>query len=280
MAPTPDRPWADSPLELITTPQFATKKTDLFTKGATHMCLLHNSIFRGYNSIYHQALHVKEADKADFIGYCLTWFKFVKSHHDDEEAVLFVKVEELLDDKEVWAETHKEHEAFLPGLVAFHDYLTSLPSPAAFSGARLREIMATFQDSFSAHFHSEISHIASLGSHPRAPAPGSPEEAEAGLVFQAWGKATVMKAGTADVVPFFLMILDGSPDIAEGMWASWPPMPKPVRWGLVNVAGAWHGGWWKFASCDGMGGRRQLHAAVAEEEPVPEQNKDAPGDEL
>lgn len=73
------------------------------------MALLHNSIFRGYNSIYLQAPHVQDADKADFIGYALTWFKFVKSHHDDEEETLFTKVEELLEDKTVFEDTHKEH---------------------------------------------------------------------------------------------------------------------------------------------------------------------------
>lgn len=73
------------------------------------MALLHNSIFRGYNSIYLQAPHVQDADKADFIGYALTWFKFVKSHHDDEEESLFTKVEELLDDKTVFEDTHREH---------------------------------------------------------------------------------------------------------------------------------------------------------------------------
>lgn len=73
------------------------------------MALLHNSIFRGYNSIYLQAPHVQDADKADFIGYALTWFKFVKSHHDDEEDSLFTKIEELLEDKTVFEETHKEH---------------------------------------------------------------------------------------------------------------------------------------------------------------------------
>jgi hemerythrin-like domain-containing protein len=73
------------------------------------MALLHNSIFRGYNSIYLQAPHVQDADKADFIGYALTWYKFVKSHHDDEEQSLFTKVEEMLDDKTIFEETHKEH---------------------------------------------------------------------------------------------------------------------------------------------------------------------------
>lgn len=73
------------------------------------MALLHNAIFRGYNSIYQQAPYVKPVDKYDFIGYALTWHKFVKSHHDDEEENLFTKVENLLDDKSIWAETLKEH---------------------------------------------------------------------------------------------------------------------------------------------------------------------------
>lgn len=77
------------------------------------MALLHNSILRGYNSIYQQAPYIQEADKADFIGYSQTWFKFVKSHHDDEEESLFTKVEDLLEDKNVFAETHKEHGTYL-----------------------------------------------------------------------------------------------------------------------------------------------------------------------
>lgn len=112
MASTPasdSQPWADQPIQLVGTPQYLAKKTDLFAVGASHMALLHNSIFRGYNSIFLQAPHVRDADKPDFVGYCLTWYKFVKSHHDDEEETLFTKVEELLDDKDVFADTHKEH---------------------------------------------------------------------------------------------------------------------------------------------------------------------------
>jgi len=73
------------------------------------MCMVHNSIFRGYNSIYHQAPHVAEADKADFVGYCLTWHKFTKTHAENEETSLFPKIEELLEDKTIWEESHREH---------------------------------------------------------------------------------------------------------------------------------------------------------------------------
>jgi hypothetical protein len=123
-SPSSKQPWADTPCSLITTPQYATKKvpnslyilktiltlqTDIFTVGATHMAHIHNAILRGYNSIYLQAPHISEADKPAFIGYALTWYRFVKSHHDDEEAGLFPKVAELLGSDKIWEETHKEH---------------------------------------------------------------------------------------------------------------------------------------------------------------------------
>jgi hypothetical protein len=87
--------------------------------------------------------------------------------------------------------------------------------------------MSSFQAPFEAHFHSEIKTIASMANHPKAPKPGSEEEATAALTFKTWGKSTVMKAGMADVVPFFLLNLDGT--VEEGMWANWPPMPGPIK---------------------------------------------------
>ena len=122
--------------------------------------------------------------------------------------------------------------------------------------------MGSFQEPFETHFRNEIEHIANLSTHPRAMVPGSADEAAAAAVFRSWGKATVTKAGIFDVVPFFLMNLDGSAGFEDGAWARWPPMPAPIRWGLANVVGAWHGGWWKFASCDGAGNRKQLYATV------------------
>jgi hemerythrin len=265
ITPSARKPWADQPCKLVTTPQHATNKTDIFTTGATHMAHIHNAIFRGYNSIYLQSPHVKEEDKAAFIGYALTWYRFVKSHHDDEEAQLFPKVAQVLGgkDEEIWGETHKEHESFLPGLSEYATYLESLATPTDFDGNELRRIMDGFQKPFEHHFHSEISHIASFASLPGAPAPNSPEESAAAAVFKAWGKKTVTKAGTTDVVPFFLMNLDATYE--EGKWANWPPMPAPIRWGLVNLAGSWNWGWWKFASCDAQGKPRELYALEDEE---------------
>jgi len=73
------------------------------------MCMVHNSLFRGYNSIYHQAPHVADADKTDFIGYCLTWHKFLKTHAENEDKGLFLITQKLLDDATIFIEADKEH---------------------------------------------------------------------------------------------------------------------------------------------------------------------------
>ena len=73
------------------------------------MALLHNAVLRGFNTVYLQAPHVKPEDYTHFIGYSLAWYKLVKSHHDDEEAELFPKVESVLNEKGIWDETILEH---------------------------------------------------------------------------------------------------------------------------------------------------------------------------
>lgn len=146
----------------------------------------------------------------------------------------------------------------MSGLLAFDKYFATLPHSSAFSSEELIRIMDSFRQPFEHHFHHEISTIASLATHPSAPAEGSPEEVAASAIFKAWGKKTVTKAGMTDVVPFFLMNLDSFAE--DGMWASWPPMPAPVKWGMTNIVGMWYGGYWKFASCDAFGAPRELHA--------------------
>jgi hemerythrin superfamily protein len=72
------------------------------------MCNVHNAIFRGYNSIYLQAPHVRESDKTAFLGYCRTWCKFVMTHAAEEESGLFPEAEKLLDEN-VFEHSHEEH---------------------------------------------------------------------------------------------------------------------------------------------------------------------------
>ena len=81
------------------------------------MAHIHNSILRGYNTIYLQAPHIADEDKPDFIGYARSWFRFVRSHHDDEENELFSAVEEVVGTKGVFDETHREHGRSTPSTI-------------------------------------------------------------------------------------------------------------------------------------------------------------------
>jgi hypothetical protein len=148
-------------------------------------------------------------------------------------------------------------ESFLGGLVEFQKYLTELKSPSDFSSTELLRIMGTFQNDFDFHFHHEIATIAAMKDHANAPKPSSPEEVEASAMFKVWGKKTVTKAGTLDVVPFFLLNLDGT--VEDGKWANWPPIPWPIKWGLVNIGGSYYSGWWRFSSCSN-GQPKELYA--------------------
>lgn len=149
-------------------------------------------------------------------------------------------------------------ESFLAGLAEFNTYLDTLDAPTSLDATKVVALMDAFKDNFENHFHSEIHTIAALASHAKAPPIDTPEAAAAGDTFKNWGKKTVTKAGMLDVVPFFLLNLDRTAE--GGMWANWPAMPAPVKWGLTNIAGSWYGSWWKFSSCDAQGIPQELYA--------------------
>jgi hypothetical protein len=140
----------------------------------------------------------------------------------------------------------------------FHVYLSTLASPSSFSGVELRKVMVAFQEPFESHFRSEITTIANLADHPKAPAAGSKEEKTAAEELDSWGRGSVMRAGITDVGLFFLYNTDRYYE--DGIWTKWPDIPGPLKWVLINVGGFYHSGWWKFASCDSHGRRRNLHA--------------------
>ncbi|KAF1812056.1 hypothetical protein P152DRAFT_474285 [Eremomyces bilateralis CBS 781.70] len=190
-----DKLWVESPIPLVHTPQYETKRNDIFTTGASHMALLHNAILRGFNSIYNQAPSLPRTHHAPFIGYATAWTALVISHHDAEESDLFPA-------------------AFVAGVVDMADYLaTTARYPASFSGATLRAKMDAFRALFQEHFHAEIATIAALSTEGA----GDPEAGE-GRASEQWGKRSVTRAGWTDVFVFLVLHMDR--EWEEGMWGN------------------------------------------------------------
>jgi hypothetical protein len=59
---------------------------------------------------------------------------------------------------------------------------------------------------------------------------------EAAFMLRVLGKKVVLKAGYTDILLFLL--LNPNSTYENGIWASWSPMPAPVKWDLINIAGA------------------------------------------
>jgi hypothetical protein len=154
-------------------------------------------------------------------------------------------------------------DAFMPGLAKFQEYLVGLKSPRDFSGAKLLDIMASFQEPLGVHLQSEVTTIADLASHPRTPKEGSAEEKTTSETFDAREGKNLMLSGMTDVLPFFLFNFDC--DYEDGIWMDWPPIPGPVRWIVMRVSMLLHPGWWKFASCDAARRKRALYAVLSTE---------------
>ncbi|KAK8132256.1 hypothetical protein PG999_000429 [Apiospora kogelbergensis] len=111
------------------------------------MALSHTAFIRVFNSIYQQAPRVPAPDKADFVGYFISWHDCVEAHHRYEEEAFIPNVDKAA------GQTGFLHEAI-------EEYKGASSSPP-----ELLSIMESFQDALHAHFVSEPAAIAALARH-------------------------------------------------------------------------------------------------------------------
>ena len=82
--------------------------------GASHMTLSHNSLIRGFNSMYQQAPRIAASDYKDFAEYCLAWHRCVEQHHLHEEVNYFPEIERVTGQKGVMDGEVEQHGTKAP----------------------------------------------------------------------------------------------------------------------------------------------------------------------
>jgi hypothetical protein len=221
------------------------------------MALVHNIIIRGYNSMYLQATKLNPVDVPDFLRYCYAWYLFVIGHHDSEEKVLFPKIEEDTGIEGIMNEDIQEHgkfrivqplffgqlkrrykAAFHHGLDKMKAYVeTCISSPSNYSGAELVKICDSFSAAFHSHLTSEPLKLLSLSKYD--------------FDMKTLGDHTTQYAlrrySNTDVLPILWYNLDTK--FEGGKWESFPQLPAPVKWTMVNILGWRRSNWWRFSSC-------------------------------
>ena len=247
------------------------------------MCLVHNFLIRGLNTIYLQAPHVQPTDYKDFIAYSIIWCDVVdgqceqltleirlteifSDHHRSEEAVIFPQIEEAVGQKGLMAGNIKEHrksihglrvpsssliEIFHPGLEAMKVYLEGLKdNETTFSGSHLCKLVDAFGPALSVHLASEIPTLVGLARFGK--------KIPLRDIWEKEGERNMKGLGKTTVLPFVFLNWDVT--FEDGIWNGWPPIPGFVRWAFCNVLTLRHSGYWKFAACDGNEMPKALHA--------------------
>jgi len=215
------------------------------------MALMHNAIIRGLNSIYKQAPHVAPQDYPNFIGYALCWHEVLTSHHESEESNFFPTIEEAAGEKGIMDVNVEQHHAFLPGLASYKEYLTKAASaPSTFSGTELNALIDTFGPAVCTHLEDEIPSLLDLARFG--------DKVPLGPIMKVEGRKSGEGNSRTGGSMFYLLNIDTG--FEDGLWKSWPPIPKIIKWGIIRVYSSWNSGFWKFASCDQNGELVELYA--------------------
>jgi len=128
------------------------------------MALVHNVLLRGLNSIYLQAPNVKyPMDIMDFMVFSDCWSRVLHAHHLTEETVYFPLLEQQSSKKGVMETNHNEHEAFLPGLVAFDNFVSAAADDfVLYDPAKFTKLIDDMGPPLEKHLHHEVKVLVDL----------------------------------------------------------------------------------------------------------------------
>ena len=71
------------------------------------------------------------------------------------------------------------------------------------------------------------------------------------------GKSSVTFGFVMNTLPVYLLNME-SVEFEDGMWETFPPVSKPVKWVMTRIIPLWQRQQWRFASCSSDGRRKHL----------------------
>lgn len=167
--PAPKILWADTPYRLIDTTRAESKldiPEDHFCREMAYlMSQIHNTILRGLNAVYNQALgvqrHGSKKDIAHFLVYNQCMFEFLHHHHDNEEDIFFPQLVKLAGDNHLFDLELDEHKQFTAGAEEYKKYIYGV-RPEEFEGEKLVKLIEAFGDILHKHLVSEVEMLLSM----------------------------------------------------------------------------------------------------------------------
>lgn len=241
-----DDMWADYPFPLISTPAVDRGYTDQFVRSSSKMALVHNILIRGMNAMYLQCEYITPETASDFMTFCQCWSEMLHNHHECEEAAYFPMIEKAVGVEGLAESNLDEHEAFMPGLRRFDEYVYNTPA-RTFSGRRVYAILESFAAALQMHLTEEIVWILSLSKYPRL---------DLAAIDRQHGLYVKAHSSRLRLLPYLLTNHDVTYE--GGIHAGWPTGSRLRDLFLRYVCTQRHRGAWRYSACTYGGRPRKL----------------------
>ncbi|KAI5854466.1 hypothetical protein BZA05DRAFT_394321 [Tricharina praecox] len=241
-----DNMWADYPFPLISTPAVDRGYTDQFVKSSSKMALTHNVLIRGMNAMYLQCEYVTPDTTYDFLTFCQCWSEMLHNHHECEEMAYFPVIEKAVGVEGLAESNLDEHEAFMPGLRKFDDYVYNA-TPYNFSGQKLYQILDSFAAALQMHLTDEIVWILSLSKY---------KHLDLAAIDVQHGMYVKAHSSRLRLLPYLLTNHDLTYEGGIHSW--WPTGNRARDMFLRYICTLWNRGAWKYSACSLGGKPRRL----------------------
>lgn len=233
-----NKPW--SPITLPSYPFTGLISVDFAEHIAGEMSVVHNTLIRSLNAIWHHAPLVSGSDVRPYVRYAIAALETIHEHHDTEEELVFPVLEKA-GLREMVKENVAQHKAFHDAMEVFEAYLKGVAANREqFDAQRTRELLKAFADPLVEHLHDEIKTIQ----------PETMYKVDKHTLKVMYNKlnARIQSHATLFIsVP--LTITSHNSEEAP----LWPPIPGPLKWMAQNLFVRVHSDLWKFAPYDASG---------------------------